>query len=471
MSDNRRRFLKHLGIGAGMLALDLPAFAATNDEMRRSSIEEKSGSSFNMTGYGAPGMDKVRIGFIGLGSRGSGAIRRYVYIENVEIKALCDLVPGQLDKNQKTITNAGLPKADTYTGKDGWKKLCDRKDLDLIYICTDWATHTPMSVYAMKSGKHVAVEVPAAVTLNQCWDLVNTSEATKKHCMMLENCCYDFFEITTLNLAQQGLFGELVHAEGAYIHELMGSNFSKTGYHDMWRLNENANRNGNLYPTHGLGPIAQCLNVNRGDKMGTLVSMSTHDFMMHDEAVKLASKDAFYQPYTKKSFRGNMNTTVVKTHKGKTMMIQHDVTTPRPYSRIHLLSGTKGMAQKYPEPERISFGHQWLPEAELKKVMKEYTPPIISRIGEMAKKVGGHGGMDFMMDWRLIDCLRNGMAPEQDVYDAALWSAVGIMSERSVALNSKPVEIPDFSRGKWKLNKPVNLSLEGSANTSLRPIR
>ena len=286
--------------------------------------------------------------------------------------------------------------------------------------------------------------------------------------MMLENCCYDFFEITTLNMARQGLFGELMHVEGAYIHDLLSPNFNKATYDRMWRLNENANRNGNLYPTHGLGPIAQCLNINRGDKMDHLVSMSTNDFMMHDKAVSLAQSDSFYQNYTAKKFRGNMNTSIIRTNKGKTIMLQHDVSSPRPYSRLHLISGTKGIAQKYPEPARLAFGHEWLKENEQKEMMEKYTPPIIKHIGELAKKVGGHGGMDFIMDWRLIDCLRNGLPLDQDVYDAAAWSAAGIVSEKSIAKNSRTVEIPDFTKGNWTSNKPVDITLEGGATTTLR---
>lgn len=289
---------------------------------------------------------------------------------------------------------------------------------------------------------------------------------------MLENCCYDFFELLTLNMARNGMFGELVHAEGAYIHDLRDLNFNnKTGYADMWRLRENATRNGNLYPTHGLGPIAQCLDINRGDRMEHLVSMSSNDYMMKAMAKDLASKDSFFNEFTDDNFRGNMNTTMVKTAKGKTMMIQHDVTSPRPYSRIHLISGTKGMASKYPAPERIAFGHQWLKEAERKEMEAKYTPEIVKHVGEIAKKIGGHGGMDFIMDWRLIDCLRNGLPLDQDVYDAASWSAVGILGEKSVAAKSRTIDIPDYTRGNWKTNKPVNLTLSGGGNTGVRNVQ
>jgi hypothetical protein len=322
----------------------------------------------------------------------------------------------------------------------------------------------------MKYGKNAAVEVPAAKTLDECWELVETSEKTKKHCMMLENCCYDFFELLTLNMARNGLFGELLHVEGAYIHDLRSLNFSKDGYADMWRLKENATRNGDLYPTHGLGPIAQCLNINRGDKMDHLVSMSTNDFQMQAMAKEKAASDSFYAAYADKTFRGNMNNMLIRTDKGKSILIQHDVTSPRPYSRIHLISGTKGMAQKWPSPARIAFGHEWVKQEEFKTLEEKYTPPIVKHIGEIAKNVGGHGGMDFIMDWRLIDCLRNGLPLDQDVYDAALWSAVAPLSEASVAKKSRTVDVPDFTRGKWKTNTPHTLTLDGGGTTTVRAV-
>ncbi|MBZ4191287.1 Gfo/Idh/MocA family protein [Niabella beijingensis] len=463
--SNRRSFLKNIAVGAGALAID-PAFAVDDASMQHAHALEKTTAAFNMSGFGATKLDKVRIGFIGVGNRGSGAVARMRNIAEVEIVAICDHRPERIARSQETLQKAGLPRAKEYTGEEGWKALAGSNDVDLLYICTPWSLHTPMAVYGMQQGKHVAVEVPAAVTLDQCWQLVETSEKTKKHCMMLENCCYDFFEMMTLNMAQQGVFGELLHAEGAYIHDLLSMNFEKNSYDQMWRLEENAKRNGNLYPTHGLGPIAQCLNINRGDKMDYLISMSTNDFQMHDLAVKKAGEDSFYNKYTNKNFRGNMNTSIIRTTKGKTIMLQHDVTSPRPYSRIHVLSGTKGVAQKWPEPAKIAFGHEWVKEDEMKKLEEKYTPALVKHIGEMAKKVGGHGGMDFIMDWRLIDCLRNGLPLDQDVYDAALWSAAGIVSEHSVAKRSSPINVPDFTRGNWKTNKQVNLSLEGATTTT-----
>lgn len=396
-------------------------------------------------------MDTVRVAFIGLGMRGKGAVSRFTNLEGVKIVALCDLVESNVKKSQEILTKKGLPAAAEYFATDeDWKKVCEREDVDLIYNCADWEMHTPIAVYAMEHGKHVALEVPAAITIEECWQLVNTAEKTQLHCMMLENCCYDFFEMATLNMAQQGLFGEIVHVEGAYIHDLRFLNFNDTtGYHNMWRLKYNQQHTGNPYPTHGLGPVAQVLNIHRGDKMDYLVSMSTDQFGMTPAAIERFGPDS---EYAKQQYAlGDMNTTLVRTAKGKTIMIQHDVTSPRPYSRLHTISGTKGFAQKYPvrgialEPD----AHRFLSKEQLDSILTVYEHPITREIGEKARQVGGHGGMDFIMDYRLIFCLRNGLPLDQDVYDAAEWSSIVELSETSVRNGGQPVKVPDFTRGDW----------------------
>lgn len=464
MSSNRRSFIRNIALGTGALATSVQVEA-------KEYTEPKGPKTFNMCGFAAPKLSTVRVGIVGLGQRGPGAVDRLSYIEGVEVKALCDKYADRVDKAQSILTKKGLPQAKAYSGEEGWKALCESNDIDLVYVTTPWHLHTPISVYAMKHGKHAASEVPAAKTIDECWELVETSEKTKKHMMMLENCCYDFFELLTLNMARNGLFGDLVHAEGAYIHDLTKDYlFDKDGYADMWRLKENMTRNGNLYPTHGLGPIAQCMSINRGDKFDYLVSMSSNDFTMAAMANELASKDDFFKPYANKNYRGNMNTTVIKSNQGKTLMVQHDVSTIRPYSRIHLVSGTKGAAQKWPGPERIALGHGWMKPEELKAAQEKYTLPIVKHIGEIAKNVGGHGGMDFIMDWRLIDCLRNGLPLDQDVYDAASWSAVGPLSEASLKKRSSSMDVPDFTRGAWKSNKPHDITLNGGATTGVRSV-
>jgi len=463
MKTNRREFLKISGLTsigfAGTSVLKNYVGESENNFTR--TVFQR----FNMCGYAAPKIETVRIGFIGLGNRGPDAVERMTHIEGTDIKALCDIRPEKANAVKKKLEGS-IHHPDVYTGKaDEWKKLCERPDIDLVYIATPWALHTPMAAYAMNHGKHVCVEVPSAKTVEECWQLVETSEHTKKHCIILENCCYDFFELLTLNMARQGLFGEIVHGEGAYIHTLLEGNFSKDKYYDMWRLKENF-RNGNLYPTHGLGPVAQVMNINRGDKMDYLVAVSSNDFQMGAMAKELAAKDDFYKPYANKKYRGNMNTTTIRTNKGRTIMLQHDVTSPVVYSRIHKISGTKGSCLKYPLPGKIAFGHDdWVNEEEYKNLESKYTAPIVSKVGEMAKQVGGHGGMDFLMDWRTIDCLRNGLPVDMDVYDAALWSAIAPLSEKSVSNRSNSVDIPDFTSGSWKTNQPVDISLQKGGNT------
>ena len=443
----------------------LLAVSCTQEQTRPDGQED-------MLVFAAEPVPTVRIGFIGLGMRGTGAIERYVHIDSVEIKAICDLEQYNIDNCQEILRKNGLPEADAYSGsEDAWKELCRRDDIDLVYICTDWKNHTPMAVYAMECGKHVAVEVPAATSIEECWQLVNTSERTRKHCMMLENCCYDFFELATLNMAQKGVFGEIVHTEGAYIHDLRELNFNDRfssehsyiagkeeaqenrpglyGYYGHWRLEYDKSHTGNPYPTHGLGPLCQILDIHRGDRMEWLVSVSSGQFGLTEYAKERFGEDseqagAHYE-------LGDMNITLVKTAKGKTIMIQHDVTSPRPYSRIHLVSGTKGFAQKWPA-EQIALSpdsHESLRKEQMDSLLAAYEFPFVTEIKNKAREVGGHGGMDFIMDYRLIYCLRHGLPLDQDVYDAAEWSSIVALSEESVRKGGVPVEIPDFTRGRW----------------------
>ncbi len=416
-------------------------------------VPERPAGQTDVVGLALPPMDTVRVGFIGLGMRGPGAVERFTHLDGVKIVALCDIRPDRVEYSTKIVTDAGLPAPVGYSGDSTvWKQLCERDDIDLVYVCTDWKNHVPMAVYAMEHGKNVAIEVPATTSLDECWQMVNTAEKTRKHCMMLENCCYDFFEMATLNMAQHGLLGEIVHAEGAYIHDLRFLNFDETpgGYYDMWRLKHNTVHNGNPYPTHGLGPVAQALNINRGDKFDYIVSMSSDQYGMTEYAKNKKGADS---PEAKTDYAlGDMNVTMIRTDNGKTIMIQHDVTSPRPYDRKHALSGTKGFVQKYPV-EGIALepnAHSFLKKEQHDSIMALYAHPIVKEVGEKAKQVGGHGGMDFIMDYRLIYCLRNGLPLDMNVYDAAAWSAIAPLSEISVENNSAPVKVPDFTRGAWK---------------------
>ena len=341
MKNNRRNFLKWTGLtgfsitGGGIFKV----FANDENRIDSNGINQLSRNAqnqqFNMSGYTAPRLETVRVGFIGLGQRGPSHMRALAKLEGVKIKALCDIRTEFANRAKQRIEGTEHS-PEVYSGNsESWKKLCDRNDIDLVYIATPWDMHTPMAVYAMEQGKHVCIEVPAAVTLDECWQLVETSERTKKHCMMMENCCYDFFELLTLNMARDNFFGEVLHGEGAYIHNLLGLNFKKDGgYWEMWRLRENIKRNGNLYPTHGLGPICQIMNINRGDRLDYLESRSGKDFSMGLKAKELAAEDPFYAPYANGHFRGNMNITNIVTGKGKTITLYHDVSSPNAYSEF-----------------------------------------------------------------------------------------------------------------------------------------
>lgn len=423
-------------------------------------IPVKPAGQEDMVAYAAPKIDTVRVGFIGLGMRGPGAVRRFTHIPGVKVNALCDIHPERVEHSQNILTEAGFPKAEEYSGsKDAWKELCEQEDIDLVYIVTDWKTHAEMATYAMEQGKHVAVEVPGAMTMDEIWQLIDTSEKTRKHCMMLENCVYDFFELTTLNMAQQGVFGEILHAEGAYIHNL--ADFWEA-YAADWRMIYNKEFRGDIYATHGMGPACQALDIHRGDKMNILVAMDTKAVNIPQYLIEkrgVSEEEAY-------NFENGQHTmTIIRTEKGKTIHIQHDVASPRPYSRMYQLSGTKGFANKYPvqgyalEPSQVDesvtpdhenlSSHGFVSSEVREALMEKYKHPIHIELEEKAKEVGGHGGMDFIMDYRLVYCLQNGLPLDMDVYDLAEWCCLAELGRISMDNNSAPVVIPDFTRGAW----------------------
>ena len=417
----------------------------------------------------APKIDTVRVGFIGLGMRGPGAVSRWTHIPGTKIVALCDLSPERVEKSQEILKNAGMPEATSYSGsEDAWKKLCEQEDIDLVYIATDWKHHAEMGVYAMEHGKHVAIEVPAAMTLDEIWQLINTSEKTRKHCMILENCCYDWFEMNTLNMAQHGVFGEVIRAQGAYIHNLspFWNHYWKNGESDKlgWRLDYNMRHRGDVYATHGLGPVAQALDIHRGDRMQTLVAMDTKSVV--GKSLVEARTDSACGNFR----NGDHTTTLIRTANGKVIEIQHNVMTPQPYNRLYQLTGSKGFANKYPvegyaldadqltvsgvEPKVDDLNsHGFLPEVEMEALVAKYQHPILKKYGDMAKEVGGHGGMDFIMDSRLVYCLQNGLPLDMDVYDLAEWCCLAELGELSMDNNCAPVAFPDFTRGEWNVVK------------------
>lgn len=408
--------------------------------------------------------EKIRVGVIGL-NRGLTHVQACLGIEFAEVVAVCDIREDRSHKAADLCEQRGRPRPAIYSGTENvWEQMAARDDLDVIYIATPWVWHVPMALRAMEQGKHAFVEVAAAVSVDDCWRLVDTSERTQRHCLILENCCYGENELFVLNLAREGVFGELKHAECAYLHDLREVLFT-LGSEGDWRRDYHLKFNGNLYPTHGLGPVAQYLGIGRGDQFKFLVSMSSPEMSLTKYRNEKNPNGG--QHAAEKYVCGDLNTSLIKTELGRTIMLQHDVVSPRPYSRINALSGTGATFFDYPARLAVNrpadFGlaatgsHEWLGDADLKIMREKFTHPLWRKLEDKAKG-GGHGGMDFVMNWRHLDCLRRGGTPDSVVYDAAAWSCIIELSTRSVATGSAPVTMPDFTRGLWKKFQPLEIS-------------
>ena len=386
-----------------------------------------------------------RIGLIGTGGRGTNLLENLLAAD-VKVLALCDVVREKAEHAQSLVVKAGQPSPELYTkGDHDFEALVARDDLDFVIIATPWNWHVEMAVASMKHGKHTAVEVPAVTTIEDCWKLVDTSEQTRRHCTMLENCCYGYNETLILRMVHQGLFGDLLYGEGAYIHDLREILFSNKG-EGLWRRAGHTQGDGNPYPTHGLGPVANYMGIQRGDRFDHIVSMSTPQ-----RGLNLYRKEhipAGDPKWGERYVSGDMNTSLIKTAKGLTITVKHDVSNPHPYDRINTIAGTKGVFADY--PPRIFFDGQKDEEWGSIDAYKEHQHPLWKSEGQIAKKLGGHGGMDYIMLFRLMQCLREGLPPDMDVYDAATWSAPGPLSKTSVANGSAPVKFPDFTRGLWQ---------------------
>ncbi len=400
----------------------------------------------SMIGVPFQATETVRFGVIGAGGRGTSMMHDMLGLENARIAAICDVNRDAALTAQGLVEKAGQPSPAVYSGGDhDFEKLVKRDDLDFIYIATPWDWHVPMAIAGMKAGKHVGVEVPAATTIDDCWALVNTSERTRRHCLIMENCCYGYNEMLVLNLVRAGVLGDLIHGEAAYIHDLREELLSNRG-EGLWRRKPHTLLNGNIYPSHGLGPVANYMGVNRGDRFDYLVSVSS----LQEGLEKY--RDAHFPPddpkRQEKYVEGDMNTSVIRTAQGRTILLQHDVVNARPYDRINLISGTKGVFRDY--PPRIYLDGQAGEEqfTPIDAYKDKYEGTLWKQSGDAASK-GGHGGMDFIMLLRLVECMRKGLTPDIDVYDAAAWSAAGPLSRDSVAQGSGPVKFPDFTRGGW----------------------
>ena len=425
----------------------------------------------DVLGLALPKKKVVRIGLVGLGMRGPGAVENFSLIPGVQVVALCDYEEKRAVKQNERLRKNGLAPAAVYYGEKGYEALCKRPDIDLVYIATDWEHHAIVAKCALENGKNVADEVPSAMNLQECWDLINLAEQKQLNCMILENCCYDWFEMRTLNMAQHGVFGEILRAQGAYIHNLddfwdyywknpNGFDPDQLG----WRLKYNKENRGDLYATHGLGPVAQALDIHRGDRMKTLVSMDTKSVHGKELVEKKTGK-----PCTE--FRnGDHTTTLIRTEGEKVIELQHDVMNPQPYNRLYQLTGTRGFANKYPvegyavdasqlkatgnQPKVDDLStHSFMPDEQRKALEEKYESPILKKFGKLAKEVGGHGGMDFVMCARLIYCLQNGLPLDMDVYDLAEWCAIAELSAISLDNDCSPVTFPDFTRGLWNKEK------------------
>jgi predicted dehydrogenase len=442
---SRRSFIQRTAIGgAGLvIAADVLSPGLSADTPKRA----------NSTMIGVPfeTRERVRLGIVGVGGRGSSLLQDLLAIEKVEVKAICDLVPEKVARAQKAVTDAGQAEPIGFSkGELDFKNLTEL-ELDIVYIATPWNWHVPMALSAMKNGKHAAVEVPVCTTLQECWDIVDTSEATRKHCIILENCCYGDTEMMVLGMVRDGVFGEITHGEAAYLHDLRSILTANEG-EGLWRRFPHMKRNGNLYPTHGLGPVAHYMDIHRADRFDYMVSVSSSEASL-TSYVKANYADGDPKR-AEKYICGDMNTSIIKTQKGRTILLQHDVVNPRPYSRLNSISGTKGIFADYParifiDGTKQADGSNHEDWQNVDAFRDKYEHPLWKKNGEMARKLGGHGGMDYVMNYRLMDCLKRGLVPDINVYDAAAWSAPTPLSEASVAQNGASQKFPDFTRGEW----------------------
>jgi len=452
---DRRKLLGSALIAAAAQALPAGSSAAES----RSHAEDKApGAKRSVMGLVKPKMDKIRFGIIGVGERGGSLTKTLLPVEGAEITAICDIYAPALETSVAVVEKAtGKRPAAITGGVEAFKGLIDRHDVDAVIIATPWEWHTRMALYSIAAGKETFVEVPAATTIEDCWALVEAAEAKQVNCMMMENCCYGRSELMVLNMVRAGVFGELTHGEGAYIHNLRYKLKDFIG-EGTWRAEWYTKRRANSYPTHGLGPIAQYMNINRGDRFDFLVSTSSPARSWGAYAEREFPADS---PRRKQHFvMADMNTSIIQTVQGRSIMVQHDVSTPRPYSRHNLIQGVKGTFAGYPDRIAIDKGGNEFEEwtTDLTEYKNKYDSVLWKNLEkEMRASPDAHGGMDFVMLWRIVYCLRNGLPLDQNVYDGAAWSAPFDLSEQSVRDRSRPKDFPDFTRGQWKSAPPLTI--------------
>ena len=413
--------------------------------------------------------DKIRLAFIGTGQRGLGQLSVALYRDDVEVTALCDVDTVMLKRAEDMVTKRGQKKPALYSdGENAWKEMLKRDDIDAVYVATPWVLHVPMGVAAMRAGKAVAMEVSGATDIQECWDIVNAQEETGMPFMFMENVCYRRDVMAVLNMVRDDLFGEMIHLEGGYQHDLrgvklndgktpygQGVEFGENGYSESkWRTNHSVHRNAELYPTHGLGPVATAINLNRGNRMAYLTSMSSKSRGLHDYIVN-HPKGGKDHPNAKVDFKlGDVVTTLIKTVNGETITLNHDTNLPRPYSLGFRFQGSKGLWMDLNDSlyiEGKGQAHQWMSDKEM---MEKYDHPLWKKYGQEAS-TAGHGGMDFFVMHAFIEALKRDAPMPIDVYDGAAWMAVTALSEQSISQGSEPVQFPDFTRGKWVTRKPI----------------
>jgi hypothetical protein len=485
-SQTRREFIKGAAIASTGVAL---GSSLIGQQVSAANKSIPPATAATMLDYAAPRLETVRYGLIGTGARGTTHLRLLLQLSAAKVMAVCDTDAVSLSDAKQVVAKAGVPEPDYYTGNDySYRDMLERDDIDAIMISTPWRWHAPMCIDAMNAGKHAFVEVPMAITIEDMWEMVEVSERTRMNCMMMENVCYGRDEMMVLNMVRHGLFGDLTHGEGAYIHDLRWQMKHLERGTGSWRTYYHTNQQGNIYPTHGLGPVAQYMNINRGDRFDYMTSVSSP--ALGRAAYAGREFPAGHERTGLKYIKGDINSSMIKTRKGRSILVQYDTTTPRPYDRLNLIQGTGGTFGGFPnrialevvpeairaeyeadyakkmaewenggkqgrEPRPQSF-HQW--DMGMDKWRKYFDHPFWKKMAKIAEQAGGHGGMDYMMHWRTIYCLQNGITLDQNVYDGAAWSAVFPMSHESVINRSKSVDFPDFTRGAWKTAKPLEIA-------------
>ncbi len=456
-----------LGLGGALSSFARPAQPVPLDEALATKIKTAgiTGNAFDLSV--AP-ISRVRVAVFGLGNRGQSLIDMLNWLVqegHAEITAISDINPTKIQRAQEQISQFQSSKPAVFTGTpDAWMEAMKDDVADLALICTPWELHTPMALAAMQGGMHAASEVPIGYTPEDCVELVQVAEATQRHCIMLENCCYNREELWLLNMIQDGVFGTVTHAECAYLHDLRALMIDPTYYEDRWRLKHHLKRNGNLYTTHGLGPVCMYFDILRGDTLTHLTSMSSKEAAL-SEALR-NSDDKELRKMAKDVVCGDVNTTLIGTAKGRSIMLQFDVHSGRPYNRLDKVVGSKATHYGYPSRLYIDHGpdwggHRWLEDAEKAEYQDRYEHPLWDRLQKLAAEhPQGHGGMDFVMMYRLIRCLNLGQPLDMNVYDGALWSIVGALSEASVASGSKRMDIPDLTAGRWEQSVPHPVNRE-----------